>query len=100
DVLVDVLRRRRLLLVLDNCEHVIEACGTLAYHVLRGCPSVGILVTSRQPLGIVGETIFRVPPLSVPDSSSSGRPERLLACDAIQLFVQRARAVMLAFTLT
>src|ERR1700687_5635552 len=64
--LVTVLRARRLLLVLDNCEHLVVACAAVADALLRGCPSVRILATSREPLGVAGETIWRLSPLSVP----------------------------------
>jgi predicted ATPase len=60
-VLLDALARRQLVIVLDNCEHLIEACAVLAHDVLRSCPSVSILATSRQPLGIDGEVTRRVP---------------------------------------
>jgi predicted ATPase len=61
------LASRRLLLVLDNCEHLVDACAALADALLRACPELRILATSRQPLGITGEATLPVPPLSVPD---------------------------------
>src|SRR5207253_2036564 len=64
--IADVLLHKHLLLVLDNCEHVIAAVAALAEGLLRACPDVKLLVTSREPLGIAGETAFRVPSLSLP----------------------------------
>ena len=61
------MRGRHLLLVLDNCEHLVEATARLAETLLRDCPGLRILVTSRQPLGMTGETDWPLPPLSVPD---------------------------------
>ena len=63
DTLADALRPRRLLLALDNCEHLIDACAKTADAIVRRCPRVHLLVTSREPLGIGGETIYRVPSL-------------------------------------
>jgi predicted ATPase/DNA-binding CsgD family transcriptional regulator len=120
--LVKSLQHRRLLLILDNCEHIVEACATLADALLHACPDLSILATSREPLGMVGETTFQVPSLSLspsvdhpPDATGSGSegsvasgrgavlPERSqfpVEPEAIQLFVDRARAVMPAFSLT
>jgi predicted ATPase len=64
--LVAALRSRRLLLVLDNCEHLLDACAALIEALLRGCPQVTALVTSREPLGLAGETIWRRPSLALP----------------------------------
>lgn len=98
EILVDFLAPRRALLVLDNCEQVVEAVAALAESVLRVCPRVRILATSREPLGIGGETILPVPPLPVPD------PDRLPAglprSDAVALFAERGAAVVSGFELT
>lgn len=87
----------RVLLVFDNCEHVIEACAELCSQLLVGAPGLRILVTSREPLGIPGEVVYAVPGLNVP------RPEtarsEIEAADAIQLLVDRATAVRPGFTL-
>ena len=96
-----VLEARRLLLVLDNCEHLIEACAELAVAVLRSCPAVKMLATSRQALGIGGETVLRLPPLSLPPPHRAQPPvEQLLAYEAVSLFVARVRAGRPAFALT
>ena len=83
--------RRTMLIVLDNCEHLIDGCAKTADAILRRCPQVHLLATSREPLGIGGEAIYRVPPLSLP---GPGDPTRWLpeSSDAVALFVDRARA--------
>ena len=97
DVLVDALRARRMLLLLDNCEHLLPACVEVAVEVLRACPDVRILATSREPLGIEGEVVYRVPPLQLPPAD---KPGSLADFEAGQLFVQRARAADSQFSLT
>ena len=73
--LVDALKPRRLLLVLDNCEHLLDACARLADALLRACPRLRLLATSREALGIAGETVWRVPSLPVPAAPGrTGRP--------------------------
>jgi predicted ATPase/DNA-binding SARP family transcriptional activator len=84
-VVVDALRERTLLLVLDNCEHLVDACAAVAEAILRQCPSVSILTTTREALGITGEQTWLVPPLD----------QR----DAVELFAERARAVLPAFSI-
>jgi predicted ATPase/DNA-binding NarL/FixJ family response regulator len=94
------LESREALLVVDNCEHLVEACADLAETLLRSCPELHILATSREMLGVPGETLFAVPPLSLPDPhhpSSAGDHSR---DDASVLFVERARAVRPGFALT
>lgn len=101
--LVAYLRARRALLILDNCEHVSAACAQLAEALLRGCPSLTVLATSRAPLGVPGETAWRVPSLSLPaDASRAYRAplEVLYESDAVRLFVDRARQVRPDFELT
>jgi predicted ATPase/class 3 adenylate cyclase len=90
DTLVNALAPQRLLIMLDNCEHLIDACARAADAILRRCPRVHLLATSREPLGIGGETTYRVPPMSLPaeDESDSPPPE---PSDAVALFVDRAR---------
>ena len=64
---MDHLSPRTTLLVLDNCEHLVGGCASLADSLLRSCPGLRVLATSREPLGVDGETLFTVPPLSLPD---------------------------------
>ena len=71
--LVGALRRRRLLLVLDNCEHLLDACAALAEALLRGCPGLRLLATSREALGVAGEVAWRVPSLAPPDPRTCRR---------------------------
>jgi predicted ATPase/DNA-binding CsgD family transcriptional regulator len=100
DVLCDALRDRRLLLVLDNCEHLAAECARLVALMLAQCPGVRVLATSREPLGVGGEAVLQVPTLSLPDSALPPDPQRLLQSDAACLFVERARAADGAFRLT
>jgi predicted ATPase/class 3 adenylate cyclase len=97
---IDHLRTKRVLLILDNCEHLIEACARLAETLLRACPDAKILASSREPLGVTGEVVFRVPPLALPDSRHSLPPERYAEYEAIRLFVDRAVAAKPDFALT
>ena len=89
-----------MLLVLDNCEHLIAACAELAEALLRTAPRLRILATSREGLGITGEILWRVPSLSVPEPRQTASAETLLKYDAVRLFVERAAAVDPAFTVT
>jgi predicted ATPase/DNA-binding CsgD family transcriptional regulator len=91
---------RQLLLVLDNCEHLLDECARVAKYLLTRCPSLIVLATSREPLGIGGEAVLRVPPLSVPASGELADVERLLDHDGIRLFVERACAAEPSFRLT
>jgi predicted ATPase/class 3 adenylate cyclase len=95
DGLLDALAFQSALIVLDNCEHLIGACAKTADAILRRCPRVHLLVTSREPLGIGGETIYRVPSLSLPDPADPAPASG----DAIALLAERAReqGVDLAF---
>ena len=98
DRLTDYLRGKELLVVLDNCEHLIEACAQVADRVLRSAPRVRLLATSRERLGVTGEALWPVPPLSVPESHEVS-PEQLSRSDAAQLFTDRATAVQPAFVI-
>lgn len=92
------LATARVLLVLDNCEHLVEAAATFAAAVLTTCPEVRILATSREPLSITGETLFPLPPLDVPPDDAS--PGDAISHAAVRLFVDRARGVRPDFTVT
>jgi predicted ATPase/DNA-binding CsgD family transcriptional regulator len=100
DVLRERLETEDLLLVLDNCEHLIDACAALADTLLRACPDLRILATSREALGVAGETSWLVPSLSVPDPRDPPSAEQLVRYEAIRLFVERARAVSSHFEVT
>jgi len=100
DTLRAFLRPRDLLLALDNCEHLIDGCAALATDLLRACPGVRILATSREALRIAGETIWRVPGLAVPPADVRPEPASVLRFEAVQLFRARARASRPDFALT
>src|SRR5204862_3292447 len=91
DTLLDALALQEVLIVLDNCEHLIGACAKAADAILRRCPRVQLVATSREPLGIGGETIYRVPPLSLPGPGGYD-PAAAGSCGAVALFAERARA--------
>src|SRR6516165_392547 len=90
DTLVEAVGGRRLLVLLDNCEHVIGACAKLADALLRGCPNAALLATSREPLGIGGEYVYRVPSLGVPADGADA--EVIWASEAVRLLTDRAAA--------
>ena len=100
DALHGYLRNRQILLVLDNCEHLITACAHFVDALLRAADRVCILATSREGLGITGETVWRVPSLSLPDLSEAASVETLLRHDAVRLFIERASAVDSTFAFT
>ncbi len=91
ETLLDALAPQDALIVLDNCEHLIGGCAKAAEAILGRCPRVRLLATSREPLGIGGETIYRVPPLSLPGPGDYG-VAAAESCDAVALFADRARA--------
>ncbi|HJU98789.1 MAG TPA: LuxR C-terminal-related transcriptional regulator [Jiangellaceae bacterium] len=95
--IAEVLGTRRMLVVLDNCEHVRDACAILVDALLSECPNLRVLATSRRPLDVAGEVRFVVPPL--PITASAERPSGALS-DAIELLVDRARAVISDFEVT
>jgi predicted ATPase/class 3 adenylate cyclase len=98
--LIDYLRPKDLLLLLDNCEHLLSACATLADALLRACPNLRMLATSREGLGISGELTYRVPSLSVPDLRALPSTDRLIDHEAVRLFVERARFALPTFAIT
>src|SRR4029077_17167579 len=99
EALVEGLASRRVLLVLDGCEHMVDPCATLTSGLLRSCPKLTILVTSREPLGVPGELIWRTPSMSLPAPDDSSHPELVLASEAVRLYVQRAQLVRPDFQL-
>jgi predicted ATPase/class 3 adenylate cyclase len=89
DVLVEVLSAQDRLLILDNCEHVLDGCAVLVDSIVRNCPEIRLLSTSREPLRIEGEVIYRVPSLSLPPEQVDDRAD-LAGSGAVALFVERA----------
>lgn len=100
DSLVAYLKHKQLLLILDNCEHVIEAAASTVVAILHACPNVLILATSREPLNVTGEQVYRVPSLDVPALGQTLSPEELLAFGAPLLFTDRACFADNRFALT
>jgi predicted ATPase len=99
DAVVDYLASRSLLLVVDNCEHLLAAAAELADALLRSAPQLTLLATSREPLRVPGEVVFRVPSLDIPDPDQALEPEELLEYEAVRLFVERAEAAAPGFVL-
>jgi predicted ATPase/transcriptional regulator with XRE-family HTH domain len=115
EFLAESLATRQLLLILDNCEHLIDACAALTARLLQICPNLRILATSREPLGVPGEVIWRVPPLSLPPGADSVRRgesvlhpagltiaqalDAIAVSEAMRLFVERASAALPGFRL-
>ena len=100
ETLKDHLKSKHLLLVLDNCEHLLDACVHLADGLLRSCTRLLILTTSRQALGIVGETAYRVPSLSCPNPQDRHTAASLVAYDSVRLFAERASQAKPGFEVT
>jgi predicted ATPase len=103
DKVAEIIGDRPTLLIIDNCEHLVERCGDVCRTLLRRCGSLRILATSRQPLNVPGERVFRVPPLSIPYTGQSGAevtPESILSYESVRLFVERAKETRHDFTIT
>jgi predicted ATPase len=100
ETLVRELAATELLLIVDNCEHLVEACERLVSALLYSCPKVRILATSRESMGVAGETVLLVPPLSLPDPDHLSAPVELGRYEAVRLFVERARSATPTFELT
>jgi predicted ATPase/DNA-binding winged helix-turn-helix (wHTH) protein len=96
---LEVLAQRHTLLVLDNCEHLLERCRTLVESLLVAAPRLSILATSREPLRASGETILHLPPLAVPPAGAVLSVTEVMGYSAVQLFVSRARARQQGFAL-
>jgi predicted ATPase/class 3 adenylate cyclase len=96
DIIIDYLRAKQLLLILDNCEHVVDASAQTADHLLHACPQLKIVASSREALGIDGETVYRVPSLSLPGPSSTS----LMEYESTRLFIDRATKAEPRFHLT
>jgi len=97
--LLESLQSKEILLVIDNCEHVVEACARLIVSILQVAPDLRVLATSRESLGVSGETVWRVPSLSVPSRNTSAAQE-LVEYESVRLFIERAAAIQPSFALT
>jgi predicted ATPase/class 3 adenylate cyclase len=100
DTLVEYLRRKELLLLLDNVEHLVRECAAFAEHLLKNCLKLKILVTGREALFIAGEKTLQIPSLSLPAIEGKVTPEKIHNSEGVQLFLERARDVQPDFTLT
>lgn len=99
ETLAQRLADHETLIILDNCEHLLDSCATLVNTLLAECPKVRVLITSRQPLGIAGESVVPVPPLPYPPPETSPNAQHLRKFEAVRLFEERAAAATHAFTL-
>ncbi len=100
DAVLTHLHARRALVVLDNCEHLLAACAELTRELLLGCQELSVMTTSREPLGLSGETSWRVPSLSLPLDDAPEPIARLRLSDAVMLFIERALQVRPNFSVT
>jgi predicted ATPase/DNA-binding winged helix-turn-helix (wHTH) protein len=98
--LIEYLASKQVLLLMDNAEHLLAACAQLADEVLRQCPHLVLLATSREGLGIAGEVTYRVPSLSIPDPKQDTTPEQLSHYESVRLFVERVQLHLPQFTVT
>ena len=96
--LLEYVQTKDCLVVLDNCEHLVDACARLAETLLRASPRLQILATSREPLGVAGEAVWPVTGLDLPPADQA--PEQAVACAAVQLFAERARQARPSFSVT
>ncbi|MDP6514815.1 MAG: protein kinase [SAR202 cluster bacterium] len=94
------LQAKKMLLALDNCEHLVGACAKLVNTLLAACPELQVLATSRESLGVAGENVWRVSPLSAPGPDQAQTTERLMEYESVKLFVERAIAAEPTFTIT
>jgi predicted ATPase/DNA-binding SARP family transcriptional activator len=99
ETLTAYLRSKQLLLLLDNCEHLVDGCARLAHALLAACPGLRILATSREPLHVAGEVTWLVPPLPLPNLEQLPSPDELVNVGAVRLFIERARNVLPSFAL-
>jgi len=100
ETLVQALRSKNTLLLLDNCEHLSAACARLAETLLQACPDITLLATSRGPLNLAGEALYPVPPLEIVNPNEQLPITNLVQCESVRLFVDRATAVQPHFALT
>jgi len=98
--LAEALRAKKMLIVLDNCEHLVEACARLTDVLLRSCSGVRVLASSRESLNVAGEVVWSVPPLSVPDADRLPNLQGLRVYESARLFVERDLRCTSAFVLT
>jgi predicted ATPase/class 3 adenylate cyclase len=100
DMLCDYLGEKKMLIILDNCEHLVDACARMADRILHAAPNVRILASSREALGIAGEVTYQVPSLGLPDIRDLPPVEALSQYEAVKLFIDRARSAIPSFSVT
>jgi predicted ATPase/DNA-binding CsgD family transcriptional regulator len=100
DTVKNHLRDQHVLVVLDNCEHVVDACAHLVHELLQACPSLSILTTSREPIGVEGEASWRVPSLQLPEPGHTQALESFTRSEAVRLLIDRAIRVKSSFRVT
>jgi len=100
ELVLSYLREKELLLVIDNCEHLLRPCASLVTGILAAAPRVKVLTTSREPLSVAGEYVQPVPPLELPEANAGATLSRVQHNEAVQLFVERATAASGAFEVT
>ena len=93
ETLIDFLKGKEILILLDNCEQLIHACANLTERFLSSCPKLKIIATSREALNCQGEITYRIPPLTIPDPNSNSTPEQLTQYESVRLFIERALVV-------
>ena len=100
ETLADALSSRRLLLALDNCEHMIDACARVGQRLLASSPGLRLIATSREPLHVAAETVWQVPPLSVAPDDAAADPDEAYRYEAVRLFADRAAASLPGFAIS
>jgi non-specific serine/threonine protein kinase len=93
ETLIDFLKEKQILILLDNCEQLVHACADLTERLLSSCPKLKIIATSREALNCKGETTYRIPPLTIPDPNSNNTPEQLTQYESVRLFIERSLVV-------
>ncbi len=100
DAVLAFVRDRQLLVVLDNCEHLVQACAEIARQMLQAGASIKLVATSRERLHLTGENVYQVQPLAAPRAVDAADPAALMRCDAVRLFAERAAAAQTGFALS
>jgi predicted ATPase len=98
DMLSDYLQKKQILIILDNCEHLLDSCAQLVDRLLKRCPALKVLATSRETLGMLGEAVYQVPSLELPDLEQL--LEKFKGCESVRLFEERAQLARMDFSLT
>lgn len=95
--LIDFLKGKEILIIIDNCEHLIYECAKLTGRILQNCPDLKIIATSREALNCIGEQIYRLPSMTVPENLNESNPEQITQYESVRLFIERALSVNINF---